>query len=91
MITNAFATAILLLPPFHGLLFEDQTPTTASRAANIPPLLAYSSPRPLAVAVPLLVMRKAGKCSEDSLILKGGSGRARGSPRLRHPPHLVTP
>ncbi len=26
VIANAFATAILSLPPFHGLFLEDQTP-----------------------------------------------------------------
>jgi len=31
---NAFATAILSFPPFHGLLLDDQTPATSMMIAN---------------------------------------------------------
>ena len=33
-IMSAFATAILSFPPFHGLLFEDQTPATRRMIAK---------------------------------------------------------
>jgi len=35
VIMNAFATAILSFPPFHGLLLEDHTPATARMTAKI--------------------------------------------------------
>ncbi len=35
VIENAFATAILSFPPFHGLLFEDQIPATSKMSAKM--------------------------------------------------------
>jgi hypothetical protein len=32
---NAFKTAVFPSPPFHGLLFEDQIPTTAKMTAKM--------------------------------------------------------